>query len=66
MASEFAVALVPKISVFGHFGPWAQECGILAGGCCGVSRVSRIRFMVTVRVRDGCHEGWQHAPFELL
>jgi len=39
MASECAVASVPEISVFGHFGPWAQlVCRILAGGCGGVSR----------------------------
>jgi len=58
MTAECAVTSVLDISVLGHFGAVARlVCRILAIGCSGVSRVSRVRFRVKVRVRDRCREG---------
>jgi len=59
-SNECAVTSVPDISFLGHFGLGARLiCRILAGGCSGVSRVSRVRvrFTVKVRIKDGCREG---------
>jgi len=47
--------MVPDISVFGHFGPWARLlCRILASSCSRISATSRVRvrFGVQIRVRD--------------
>jgi len=41
---------------------YIQACRILAGGCSGISMVSRVRVMVKVTVRDRCVKGlmWYH------
>ena len=52
-----------------YFGPCAWlVCKILAGGCSGVSRVSRVRvsFRVKVRVMDGCVKGLKCARTEVI
>jgi len=49
----------PKLAMSDYY---IQACRVLAGGCSGISTVSRVRVRVKVGVRDRCVKGqtWYH------